>query len=113
MTQWQQFPPADSAARVPHEQAPPGPPSHASRPGRMEIDHALERQRGTMRPVPLGWLSLLGLVGLLFLGVVLLSMLSGCGDMAHRYTRTVWGVDCRPEKLKNGQCVGTTRTEVR
>jgi hypothetical protein len=31
--------------------------------------------------------------------------LSGCGDIAHWNTRTFYGIDCRPEKRQNGNCV--------
>jgi len=37
--------------------------------------------------------------------LVLSLLLSGCGDAAHWYTRTFYGIDCRPEKLNNGYCV--------
>jgi hypothetical protein len=41
--------------------------------------------------------------------------LSGCMDVAHWQTRTFYGVDCRPEKLQNGNCVpvakGTTNAQ--
>ena len=40
------------------------------------------------------------LLGLLFLIV----LLTGCGDIAHQYQRTVWGIDCRQDKLIHGQC---------
>lgn len=43
------------------------------------------------------------LVGL----ALLLVSLAGCADAAHWHSRTVFGLDCRPEKLHNGQCVAT------
>ena len=40
---------------------------------------------------------------LVLLGLV--CVLSGCMDVAQWQLRTFYGVDCRPEKLVNGQCV--------
>lgn len=37
----------------------------------------------------------------------LTGILAGCADVAHWQSRTLFGVDCRPEKLHNGQCVAT------
>lgn len=37
---------------------------------------------------------------------LLVSSLSGCAEMAHQTTR-LYGLDCRQEKLVNGQCVST------
>ena len=42
------------------------------------------------------------LATLLVLGSLLLS---GCMDIAQWQLRTFYGLDCRPEKLQNGQCV--------
>jgi hypothetical protein len=39
--------------------------------------------------------------------LLLLVSLVGCGDLAHWHSRAVFGLDCRPEKLQNGQCVAT------
>jgi hypothetical protein len=39
--------------------------------------------------------------------LLLLSVLSGCADLIHGHSRTLFGVDCRPDKLRNGQCVET------
>jgi hypothetical protein len=50
------------------------------------------------------WAHGLVVVRRLFL-LALLVGLSGCGDLAHSYQRAVWGIDCRAEKLHNGQCV--------
>jgi hypothetical protein len=35
---------------------------------------------------------------------LLLACLSGCSDAAYWQLRTFYGIDCRPEKLTNGQC---------
>jgi hypothetical protein len=32
-------------------------------------------------------------------------LLTGCADVVHWHSRTLFGVDCRPEKLQDGQCV--------
>jgi len=37
--------------------------------------------------------------------VVLAGCLSGCMDVAQWQLRTFYGIDCRQEKLVNGQCV--------
>ena len=38
--------------------------------------------------------------------VLLLSVLClGCADIAHKYQRTVFGIDCRQDKLQHGQCI--------
>jgi hypothetical protein len=39
--------------------------------------------------------------------ILLAISVMGCGDIAHWHSRTVFGLDCRPEKLQNGQCVAT------
>ena len=31
--------------------------------------------------------------------------LSGCADASSWYAKTFYGIDCRPEKLRNGSCV--------
>lgn len=42
---------------------------------------------------------------LLILGVLLSAVLSGCADAAYWHQRTVFQIDCRPEKLlPNGHC---------
>lgn len=45
------------------------------------------------------------LLGLFFGLMLLAAMLGGCADISHKYQRSVWGIDCRQEKLVNGQCV--------
>lgn len=43
---------------------------------------------------------------LLFLSLALfLSGWTGCADMAYWQQRNFYGIECRPEYLKNGQCV--------
>ena len=42
---------------------------------------------------------------MLVVGLLVLS-LSGCAEMAHQTTR-LYGLDCRQEKLVNGQCIST------
>ena len=44
----------------------------------------------------------------LLITLLLALALSGCTDIAHTYQRTVWGIDCRPEKAVNGHCVAAT-----
>ena len=39
------------------------------------------------------------------LTLVLSLVLSGCMDVAQWQLRTFYGIDCRQEKLVNGQCV--------
>lgn len=41
--------------------------------------------------------------------VIVLLVLSGCGDAAHWYSRTFYDTDCRPEKLQNGYCVSAKK----
>jgi hypothetical protein len=36
--------------------------------------------------------------------LVLVLLISGCADAAYWHQRTFYGIDCRPEKLTNGQC---------
>ena len=48
------------------------------------------------------------LVTLLVLGSLLLS---SCMDVAQWQLRTFYGLDCRPEKLQNGQCVPVQKGE--
>jgi len=31
-------------------------------------------------------------------------VMSGCAESAYWYQRSVWGIDCRQDKLTNGQC---------
>jgi hypothetical protein len=60
--------------------------------------HEKELVRIRWRDIVLyGWLSPA------LLGIWL--VLSGCMDVAHWQTRTFYGLDCRQEKLVNGQCV--------
>jgi hypothetical protein len=37
--------------------------------------------------------------------LVLGLLLAGCADLAYWNAKTFYGIDCRPEKLQNGQCV--------
>jgi hypothetical protein len=48
------------------------------------------------------------LATLLVLGGLLLH---GCMDIAQWQLRTFYGLDCRPEKLHNGQCVPVKKGE--
>ena len=48
------------------------------------------------------------LATLLVLGSLLFS---GCMDAAQWQLRTFYGLDCRPEKLQNGQCVPVKKGE--
>ena len=41
-----------------------------------------------------------------WIGILVLTLfLSGCSDLAYWNQRTFSGIECRPEKLHNGQCV--------
>jgi hypothetical protein len=33
--------------------------------------------------------------------------LTSCADVSHLHSKYLFGLDCRPEKLQNGQCVAT------
>ena len=41
---------------------------------------------------------------LIALALLLAVVLSGCTDMATHGNRLIWGIDCRPEAMRNGQC---------
>ncbi|HEY5864014.1 MAG TPA: hypothetical protein VI542_00455 [Candidatus Tectomicrobia bacterium] len=36
--------------------------------------------------------------------LVLVLVLGGCSDMAMHGNRLIYGIDCRPEAMRNGQC---------
>lgn len=41
----------------------------------------------------------------LFVLTLVAASLIGCGEATHLYQRTLFGIDCRPDKLQaNGQC---------
>ena len=108
MTPWHKLSPAEQAAIAARNHAQLGTAWHENTTPRRDVEKAMDMWRAKAGYDTLGWLPLLGLAGLILLGLLLISSLSGCADMAHRYTRTVWGVDCRQDKLQNGQCVATT-----
>ena len=63
------------------------------------------------RGAPMSWYECIGacLVGVA-IGVTI-ALLVGCGDLAHQYQRTVWGIDCRQDKLIHGQCAPVAATK--
>ena len=105
MEQWQKLSPADHAALAARHQAQLGTRWQAHTTPPPAFDTTMARHRATAGSDAFGWLSLLGCIGFILLGILLISMLSGCGETAYWWQRTALQIECRPEKLQAGHCV--------
>jgi len=43
--------------------------------------------------------------------VILSGLFTGCADSAYWWQRTMMQIDCRPDKLTNGQCTSTSQAK--